>query len=129
MKHCLMGDDKAIDVILQMMIISYNLWELYIYRHLHNFEKMKMTKIGYIESIVEEIADCYIMLNQLEVIFDLSQETINNAVQKKLKRLEDRIKETIHEAEMHGNFEPIDFDAPESIEDNNFLYNRFMKTE
>lgn len=55
MKHCFMGDDKAIDVILQMMIISYNLWELYIYRHLHNFEKMKMTKIGYIESIVEEI--------------------------------------------------------------------------
>lgn len=81
------------------------------------------------ENIVEEIADCYIMLSQLEVIFDLSQETINNAVQKKLKRLEDRIKETIHVAEMHGNFEPIDFDAPESTEDNNFLLNRFMKTE
>ena len=69
------------------------------------------------------------MLSQLEVIFDLSQETINNTVQKKLKRLEDRIKETIHVAEMHGNFEPIDFDAPESTEDNNFLYNRFMKKE
>lgn len=56
MKHCYMADDKAIDIILQMIIMSYNLWELYIYGHLHSFEKKKMTKMGYIESIVEEIS-------------------------------------------------------------------------
>ena len=56
MKHCYMADDKAIDIILQMIIMSYNLWELYIYGHLHNFENKNMTKMGYIESIVEEIS-------------------------------------------------------------------------
>jgi hypothetical protein len=50
-----MADEKAIHVILQMMIISYNLWELYIYGHLHNFEKMKITKLGYIEEVAEAI--------------------------------------------------------------------------
>lgn len=39
-----------------MIIMSYNLWELYIYGHLHNFENKNMTKMGYIESIVEEIS-------------------------------------------------------------------------
>ena len=56
MKHCYMADDKGIDIILQMIIMSYNLWELYIYRHLHNFEEKKITKTGYIESIVEDIS-------------------------------------------------------------------------
>ena len=44
---------KAIKVILQMMIVSYNLWELYLYGHLHDFEKSKITKLGYIEMITE----------------------------------------------------------------------------
>lgn len=55
MKHCYMADENAIHVILQMMILSYNLWELYIYGHLHNFEDMKITKFGYIERIAEAI--------------------------------------------------------------------------
>ena len=55
MKHCYMAEDTAIDIILQMIIMSYNLWELYIYGNIHNFENKKMTKIGYIENIVEEI--------------------------------------------------------------------------
>ena len=48
-----MADEKAINVILQMMIISYNLWELYLYSHLHDFEKRKITKLGYIEMVTE----------------------------------------------------------------------------
>ena len=65
MKHCFMADEKGINVILQMIIMSYNLWELYIYGHLHNFEKLKMTKKGYIEMIVERISDarCEIIIN------------------------------------------------------------------
>ncbi len=55
MKHCYMSKARAIDVIIQMMIISYNLWELYIYGHLHDFKKLGMTKIGYIENVVESI--------------------------------------------------------------------------
>ena len=55
MKHCFIGEEKAIDVIIQMIIMSYNLWEVYLYSHLHNFEKMKITKIGYIEEMRERI--------------------------------------------------------------------------
>lgn len=55
MKHCYIADEKAIDVILQMIIMSYNVWEVYLYRHLHNFEGMKITKIGYIEEVQERI--------------------------------------------------------------------------
>lgn len=53
MDHCFMANRKAIDVILQMMIISYNLWELYLYSHLHHFEDEKITKLGYIEMVSE----------------------------------------------------------------------------
>lgn len=53
MKHCYIANENAIDVILQTIVMSYNLWELYIYGHLHNFEKMKITKIGFIEEIKE----------------------------------------------------------------------------
>ncbi len=28
MKHCYIADEKAIDVILQMIIMSYNVWEV-----------------------------------------------------------------------------------------------------
>ena len=44
MNHCFMADEKEINVILQMIIMSYNLWELYIYGHLHKFEDLNMTK-------------------------------------------------------------------------------------
>ena len=65
MNHCFMADEKGINVILQMIIMSYNLWELYIYGHLHNLEKLKMTKKGYIEMIVERLSDakCEIIIN------------------------------------------------------------------
>jgi len=53
MNHCFMSDAKAINIILEMIIISYNLWELYLYGHLHHFEAMKITKIGYIENAIE----------------------------------------------------------------------------
>ena len=56
MNHCFMADEKGINVMIQMIILSYNLWELYIYGHLHNFEKMQMTKKGYIEMIVEKLS-------------------------------------------------------------------------
>ena len=56
MNHCFMADEKAINVILQMIIMSYNLWELYIYGHLHKFEDLNMTKKGYIEMMVEKIS-------------------------------------------------------------------------
>ena len=65
MNHCFMADENGINVIVQMIMMSYNLWELYIYGHLHNFEKLKMTKKGYIEMIVERISDakCEIIIN------------------------------------------------------------------
>lgn len=55
MNHCYMANEKAIHVILEMMIMSYNLWELYIYGHLHNFEGLKITKLGYIERVADAI--------------------------------------------------------------------------
>ena len=36
---------------MQMIMMSYNLWELYIYGHLKDFEKKEITKIGFIEEI------------------------------------------------------------------------------
>lgn len=56
MKHCFMADEKAIQIILQMMIICYNLWELYLYSHLHNFPNMNITKMGYIEIVAENMS-------------------------------------------------------------------------
>ena len=55
MKHCFIANENAIDVILQMIIMSYNLWELYLYGHLHDFKNGKITKLGYIEEIKEKI--------------------------------------------------------------------------
>ena len=31
MSHCYIANENAIDVIMQMITMSYNLWELYIY--------------------------------------------------------------------------------------------------
>lgn len=51
MNHCFIANENEIDVIM----ISYNLWELYLYGHLHDFEKSQMTKLGYIEEIKERV--------------------------------------------------------------------------
>lgn len=55
MKHCFIAEANAIDVIIETIIMSYNIWEMYLYQHLHNFEKKKITKIGYIEEIRESM--------------------------------------------------------------------------
>lgn len=45
------------------------------------------------ENIIEEMADCYIMLEQLEIIFDLKPAEILMAIDHKLARLKNRIEE------------------------------------
>ncbi len=55
MKHCFISEENAIDVVIEMIIMSYNIWEMYLYQHLHDFEGMKITKIGYIEEVRESL--------------------------------------------------------------------------
>ena len=57
MKHCYIAESNAINVILEMIIMSYNIWEMYLYGHLHDFEGMKITKIGYIDELKESIGE------------------------------------------------------------------------
>ena len=45
------------------------------------------------ECIVEEMADCFIMLDQLAMIFDIKPCEVNVAVKEKLERLEKRLSE------------------------------------
>lgn len=45
------------------------------------------------KNIIEEMADCYIMLEQLRIIFDIQNLAINDFVDKKLARLEKRLAE------------------------------------
>lgn len=52
-------------------------------------------KIGSVENIVEEMADVYIMLEQLQVIFGIADYEINNMIICKMSRLEERIKEDL----------------------------------
>ena len=44
-----------------------------------------------IEAIIEEMADVYIMLEQMQMIFDLGSTVIPVAMQKKIDRLEKRL--------------------------------------
>ena len=44
-------------------------------------------------SIIEEIADCYIMLEQLGIIFGIEDTEINQVIDEKLTRLEKRLAE------------------------------------
>lgn len=44
-----------------------------------------------IESITEEMADCYIMLEQLVLIFGIENDEINRVISEKLTRLEERL--------------------------------------
>ena len=45
------------------------------------------------DNIIEEMADCYIMLEQLEIIFDVKSSEIRLAIDAKLNRLEKRLEE------------------------------------
>ena len=45
------------------------------------------------ENIIEEMADCYIMLEQLEIIFGVKSSEIGLALDAKLNRLEKRLEE------------------------------------
>ena len=44
-------------------------------------------------AIIEEMADCYIMLQQLQMIFGISDTIIADAMAKKVKRLKRRLEE------------------------------------
>lgn len=43
------------------------------------------------KAIIEEMADCYIMLEQMKMIFGLSSTVITDAMDKKIKRLKYRL--------------------------------------
>jgi NTP pyrophosphatase (non-canonical NTP hydrolase) len=43
------------------------------------------------KAIIEEMADCYIMLEQMQMIFGLGSTVINDAMNKKIKRLKCRL--------------------------------------
>ncbi len=43
------------------------------------------------EAIIEEMADCYIMLEQMKMIFGLGSTVIPDAMDKKIKRLKSRL--------------------------------------
>lgn len=45
-----------------------------------------------IENIIEEMADCYIMLEQLAIIFDIKPTQLTDAKNLKVSRLEERLK-------------------------------------
>ena len=47
-----------------------------------------------IEGIAEEMADCYIMLKQLEIIFDIDTGDIRHIINNKIDRLEKRLEES-----------------------------------
>lgn len=44
------------------------------------------------DKILEEIADVYIMLYQLQIIFNIEDDNLNDMILRKVKRLEERIK-------------------------------------
>ena len=46
------------------------------------------------ENIIEEMADCIIMLRQLEIIFGIGFDDINPTMMEKLYRLETRLEES-----------------------------------
>jgi hypothetical protein len=55
-----------------------------------------------IQNIIEEVADCYIMLEQIKIIFGLDHAVIDDAVDKKARRLEDRLARERKEDEKNG---------------------------
>ena len=55
-----------------------------------------------LDNILEEMADCYIMLTQLEIIFGLDFLNIDKVVTRKIDRLEKRLKRSSNESK--GNY-------------------------
>lgn len=45
------------------------------------------------DAIIEEMADCYIMLEQLEIIFDIDERDIEHIIKNKIHRLKCRLEE------------------------------------
>ena len=45
------------------------------------------------DNIIEELCDCYIMMEQIEIIFDISGEELSEVYTNKLNRLENRLAE------------------------------------
>ena len=45
------------------------------------------------ENIIEELCDCYIMMEQIEIIFDISDEELAEMYIEKLNRLDKRLTE------------------------------------
>ena len=45
------------------------------------------------KNIIEEMADCFIMLEQLAIIFDIPNHAINEVASQKISRLEKRLDE------------------------------------
>ncbi len=45
------------------------------------------------DNIIEEMADCYIMLEQLEIIFDIDYRDIGHIIKNKINRLQKRLEE------------------------------------
>lgn len=43
------------------------------------------------DNIIEEIADCYIMLDQVKIIFDITPSELSREVKRKLRRLAGRL--------------------------------------
>lgn len=54
-------------------------------KHKRNYDNTK--------AIIEEMADCYIMLEQMQMIFGVSSTTIYDVMDKKTKRLKRRLGE------------------------------------
>ena len=50
------------------------------------------------ENIIEEMADCYIMLEQLEIIFDIDYRDIGHIIKNKINRLQKRLEEGNNES-------------------------------
>lgn len=50
------------------------------------------------EAIIEEMADCYIMLEQIKIIFDIKNSKIYTVMEEKLERLENRLENRREEA-------------------------------
>lgn len=46
---------------------------------------------GNIDAIIEEMADCYIMLEQMQMIFGIGSTVLGDAMHKKIERLEKRM--------------------------------------
>jgi NTP pyrophosphatase (non-canonical NTP hydrolase) len=51
-----------------------------------------------LDGITEEMADCYIMLEQLEIIFDIDDRDIEHIIKNKIHRLKCRLEEDTNES-------------------------------